>query len=344
MITILISIVFNIESFRLSTILYKFLYFVMFFLYYHLVYVQKVFTIEFFLKLTRHILYAYIIVLLLQQVAISIGVGYAPPINLVYVLGRDLGSNSLSLEPSHSARIMTTLMLVLLRIYELKPGKASLTARSVFRDEKWLIIGFLWSMITMGSGTAFVGLAILSFYFIQKQYVFLVLIISSLIYFVVPTIDYEPLNRARATLEATITLDRDVVKEADYSAASRIIPFINTFTELELTKLETWVGSGTDVTATVLNEDYLSSKQKLSGVADYGLLSYLVLITFVLSCCVGKLFSIEFLLFVFFLQADVISGYYGWAMLMLFTTSKYFRQESRIRQTRLNQEIQPHDS
>ena len=59
-------------------------------------------------------------------------------------------------------------MLVLLRMHEVKWGRANLTFFRLYKGNKWVILGFLWCMLTMGSGTAFIGLAILSLYFIKK--------------------------------------------------------------------------------------------------------------------------------------------------------------------------------
>ncbi|MCY2687798.1 hypothetical protein [Salinimicrobium sp. TH3] len=319
--TITISILYNSESFRITTILYKFFFVFMFIMYYNFIFKEKIFSPKHFLSVIKGLLYAYIIVLLVQQVAILSGIRSLPIINLTHFLDRGLGANSLAIEPSHAARIMTVLMLIFFRMSEVVWGKENMLLSKLFRNNKWLFIGFLWAMISMGSGTAFVGLGILSLYFMQRQFVFVLLSGSIIFYFLIPSINYEPLNRARASFEAVQTFDQEVIKKTDYSAASRIVPLINTLTEIELTEQDTWFGKGIDTNATA---DYLSEEQKVGGISDYGLISYIVSISFVFTCCIRKILSLEALIFILLLGAGINNIAYVWGILMLFATSNYF--------------------
>ena len=93
-------------------------------------------------------------------------------------------------------------------------------------------------MIGAVSGTAMISLFIVCFYFLSsKQKIYTIAALSILLVLFL-NIDYLPLNRARDSIMAFLSLDRQKVMLADGSAAARIIPVINTLTELDLTMWE----------------------------------------------------------------------------------------------------------
>jgi len=326
LLVVTISILYNSGTFRISTVLYKFSFVFMFIMYYNLIYREKAFTIDYFISVVKGLLYAYIIFLLVQQIAIIIGIRSLPIINLITFVDRGFGSNSLALEPSHAARIMTALMLVLLYSYKIS-GKTDVSIIKFFKEKKWLSFGFLWAMLSMGSGTAFVGLGILSLFFFRKQNTVALMLITILLYFAIPIINYEPLNRAIASFEAARTLDAQVVIETDYSAAARIVPLINTFNELDVSQKETWVGKGID---SGLSAEYISKEKTIGDISDYGLLSYLMALILVFACCIKYFWSIETLIFFILMGASVSNIAFGWGILLLFTTLRYFKLHYRV--------------
>ncbi|MDB4225824.1 hypothetical protein N9800_01055 [bacterium] len=332
LLAIIVSVIYNSDSFRLSTAGYKVAFVVMFIMYYDLIYSKRALTLPDFIKFLRALILAFTITLLIQQLALIIGIRSLPIINLMGYLDRGIGSNALSLEPSHAARILTVLMLALLRMYEVKWGSSNLTLSRFYKENKWVVLGFLWSMLTMGSGTAFVGLAILSFYFIQKQYAFISIGLITLFYFAIPKIDYEPFNRVKDTFEAAITLDQEKVIEADHSASARILPLLNTISYLDVNSADTWFGKGIDKNVTA---DYLSEEQTIGGITDYGLISFIASLIFVFACCIRKPLSLETLIFILMMGAGISNVAYVWGILMLFTTSKYFIINKRIHQQRI---------
>jgi len=329
LLVIVFSVIYNSDSFRLSTVGYKIAFIVMFIMYYDLIYYKRALTLLDFIKILRTLILAYFICLVVQQLAIMLGVRSLPIINLMYYLDRDIGSNSLALEPSHAARILTVLMLILLRMHEVKWGSSNLIFSRLYKENKWIILGFLWSMLTMGSGTALVGLAILSLYFLKQQYIIVVSFVFLVFYLSIPFINYEPFNRAKITFEASLMLDQKEVKEADYSAAGRIVPLLNTFTKLDITNEDTWFGKGID---TNNSADYLSEGQTIGGITDYGLIPFIISLIFVFVCCIRKPLSLETLIFILMLGLTVGNIAYTWGVLMLFTTSKYFTTNKRLHQ------------
>lgn len=67
---------------------------------------------------------------------------------------------------------------------------------------------------------------------------------------------------------------------------------------------------------------------------QYGLLAYLILLTFVFSCVIHRFFSLESLLFLTLLGAYLTNIYYAWGCLMIMTGVRYF-QNNYVEQSML---------
>jgi hypothetical protein len=318
-IVIIFSLMHNIESFRLSTIIYKISFVLMFIMVYDMVYYKRALTIQEFYKFLKFLIYAYTITLIVQQFAIIIGFRSLPIINLTTFLDRGIGSNSLSLEPSHSARILTVVFLIIIRLNQVQLG-SDFKLTYFFKQNKWVVLGFVWSMITMYSGTSIVGLLLVSLYFVKKKY-FLFLIISSALLLLIPIKGYKPLKRFKDTISATLTLDIENITKADHSASGRIIPLLNTVSSFNEKNKDFWFGSGVD---TMKSTGFNYEDQQIGDIKDYGFISFLVFMIFVFRCCITKLWSIETFIFIFMMSLSVNNVAYSWGILMLFATSKYF--------------------
>ena len=325
---ILFSTLYNFGNFRLSTVVYKISFVMMFVAYYDLVYHNNIFSIDEFINLIKKFIIIFFGFLILQQIVILAGFQSLPIINYVSFVDRGVGSNSLTLEPSHTARLLTVFMLALLRMYEIKRKHSVLLVSEFFRENKYVVLAFLWMMISMGSGTAFAGLAILLLYFMKIQYSIVISSIFIIFYLSIPYIDFKPFNRARDIVQASISLDQQRIIDADESAASRILPFFNTFNSFDYKDTETWLGNGTDIDEV----KYLSKDHKISHIVDYGLICYLVSIIFYLICCSHKIFSLENLIFIVLMATSINNIAYVWGILMIFTTSNFFIKNA----TRLN--------
>ena len=174
-------------------------------------------------------------------------------------------------------------------------------------------------MLLMGSGTAFVGLALLSLYFLKLKYVVWVVVLGFSIYMIIPLIDYEPLNRAVAVFNTALLGDTEEMKIVDNSASSRVNIIIDTFKYLDFTDVNLWFGYGVD---------FKDGKSIIPAITNYGLISYFLKLIFFFSCCFTGFFSLEVLFFILLLGMNVGNIAYGWAILMVFTTLKYFKIQS----------------
>lgn len=316
-------------TFRWSTMLYLLSFLIVYITYYNLVIVHHVIDYETFIKVLIGLIYAYTIVLIAQQSLMLIGIREFPLLNLTQFLNRGIGSNSLSGEPSSSARIMAVLYLSLMRMVEIKYNRR-IKIKEMWYDYKLPTMAFIWSMFTMGSATAMIGILLLSLYFIDVRHLSVIIILSCTFMAIAPYIDFKPIQRVRAVVTAIFTGDKETVFKADDSAASRVIPIMN-FLTLDFTDSTTWVGKGIDYS------DKISSKHHervyarvLGNINEYGLISYIFLLLLVYSCMIYRIFSLETLFLIFLFSGTLGNVPYGWGAMMIFTTIRYFQDNRRF--------------
>lgn len=317
----LFTATFHPESFRWSTILFRAMFIYSFVTFYHLVYVARCFTIDSFLSIVKGLIFAYTICLLLQQVCIIVGLRVFPLFNLCQFLDRGLGGNSLSYEPSSFGRFMAVLYYAYLKCNEYKSGVA-LTLRDCFKEHKIITYSVLYCIFTMGSGTAFISLALVSLYFLKGWHMLLSLPIFIGVFMIMDYMELEQFKRASSAAEATMTLNRRKVEQADGSAATRIKPMLNTLT-IDLSKEESWFGAGID-SAKKLN--IYSDKLMIGEINDYGFIAYLLGLLFVFSCAI-RFFSIPTIMYFAGVGGGTSNIAYGWGILMVFTCVNYFYRE-----------------
>lgn len=307
-----------VSSPRMSTFYYALMFLSTFCFYYNMVYIRRVFVLEDFLKVVKLVIYAYAGCLVLQQACMLVGIRMFPLLNLMNMKYYSLFRlNSLAIEPSHAARLLTVYFYAFIKLLEFKDGIAP-SIKKLWGEHRRVIIAFLYAMVAMGSGTAFVGLAILSLYFIKRQYAVYVVVFASVFYIVVPFVNYEPLNRAINVFDVAIKGDTELVAKTDHSASTRVNIMIDTITQLDLSESSTWLGRNDD------NEmNYMQGYSIVYAISEYGLISYMCKLLLFFACCFSGV--LELLIFVLLLSFDVGNIAYGWAILMVFSTIKYFK-------------------
>ena len=306
---------FHLETFRWSTIMYSALFIFSYTAFYNLINIEKVFTIDLFIKICKWIIIAYFIVCIIQQSFIIIGIKNFLAINL-YSLDRGLGCSSLCREPSTFGRFMLVFYYAYVKCNEYKRDEGPFTLRELFSSEhKWISIMFLWMMLTMGSGTAYVCLILFSLYFVRWHNWYYVIPVLTICYGLIQASGIEALDRATSTIEATTTLDKDVVMETDGSASARITPLLNTLSA-DYTKTGTWFGYGIDAG--------IADKYNRTIFHDYGLIFYIITLLLCFTCAYNF-----WSLGTIFMFAGVGGGaggniQYAWALMMVMTCVKYF--------------------
>jgi hypothetical protein len=263
---------------------------------------------------------AYFIVCIIQQTLIVVGIKYLPAVNLILSLDRGIGCQSLAMEPSHFARFMLVFYYAYVKCQEYKRGEGPFTLSELFSGEhKWVTIRFLWMMLAMGSGTAFVCLILFALYFVRKDNWYYIIPILTVCYILIQNSGIEALDRATNTIEATTTLDKKKIQETDGSAAARISPIINSI-NADFSKKETWLGFGIDYGKN------RNSFVKQTGTLfdDYGFIFYIISLIFTFTC--GYRF---FSLATIFMFAGVGGSFgsniqYAWELAMVMTCVRYF--------------------
>lgn len=311
---------FHPESFRWGTYIYSVLLVLTFVSFYNLVWIEKVFTIDHFIKICKWFMMLYFVVCIVQQVLTLVGIGYFPLFNMMQNLDRGLGCQSLSMEPSTFGRFMLIFYYAYIKCCEYKRDEGPFTLRELFSGEhKWVTIRFLWMMLTMGSGTAFVCLILFSLYFVRWHNWYYIIPALVICYGLLQELGIEQLDRATSTIEATATLDKENVQETDGSASARIAPILNSL-QADLTKKETWLGYGIDYG----KNHGTFYKQTGTLFDDYGLIFYITSLLFSFSCAYD--FWSLGTIFVFAGVGGGAGGniQYAWALMMVMTCVKYF--------------------
>lgn len=312
---------------RIETMGYLAMFLVSYVTFYNLI-AKGAFSMDFFLRLTQALLFGYIAVLLLQQALSLARLAPAPLVNLVYVPSPPLKCPSLSLEPSASARVMTAAFYAFLKVSEIK-NKGPLSVRQLFGSHMLLTCGFVYAMLSMCSGTAVIGLALLSLYFLRKKYVLFLIPLSAALFFAIPKLEeMEQFERVQTTLDAAMTFDAEEVAKADLSASFRVIPLINLF-KMDFRDKTTWFGHGT---AESFESYYIDSYlvRVPSNVYEYGLIAYVIAQIFIFVCCIPGVFSIASLIY---LVMCTLIGFPNmaifWSVYMIFTCVKHFQRKER---------------
>ena len=313
---------------RFSTIGYFGMFIMTFIVFYNLVY-QGAFSFSYFKRLLRALIIAFAVVLILQQICMLIGVKSFWLLNLdnQHFLAIDK-LHSLTIEPSHSARILAVVMLGYLRCLQIENDGERVALKVLFSKENRVVtILFLFAMLTMGSGTAFVALGILCLYFITWRNVWYVAPILIGFLAVSSLLEVKQLTRAVNTMQATMTGDGMQVIEADGSAAARILPIFNTFKHADLTQKDTWFGKGTLEKQKVTDTLKSLKNSRLPIVEQYGLLAAILSFILVYTCMIKRILSIETLMFAMLFAFTLSNVYYVWGCMMIISSVRYFQKE-----------------
>lgn len=328
------------DNMRFSTIGYMGLFVAAFIVFYNSIY-QNVLCLSMYKKVIKYLIYAFAVCLLLQQACLIVGIPNFPLINLIGGSYMRLGKiPSLSLEPSHTAIILSFAFLCYLRCCQIEFGSKP-TFKDLFNhDNRYVTLGFLWVMLTMGSSSAYFALAGLMFYFFDKRNIIIVVSIILLISITISYIDNEQVQRVVKISTSLVSGDRKLIVESDGSGASRIIPLLNTFTKSDLTQATTWFGHGT----LSVDDSYKNAWKNLADanyfvipiVRQYGFIGWIFSLILVYVCCIRRFFSIETLLWFTLGMATLGNVYFHWGIMLMMAGVRYYETLSLV-ETESNQ-------
>mgnify|MGYP006074172237 CR=1 FL=1 len=330
---IIIPLIHQPQSMRWSTVLYSVMFCLTFMAYQELLH-RSYFTPKHYLKLLKYLILAYFVVLVIQQFCVLTGL---PVFNLSnYNPTEPWKLNALAAEPSHSARIVGLLMYCYITIKELVINR-KYNFKIDIKKDKWVWIAFIWTMVTMVSGTAFLFIVIVLLKFIRFKNLIPVFILAGTIFILVNYFEITSFERTYKTVIATLTLDESTIIEADHSASVRIVPFIILGKMISLNSWDGWFGHGIDHVGTFLSDALLGVPEGISGGGmfqvwiEYGFISFVLFVVFSLFTTYrkGDYISIVFWFMLVFLYG--VNSQIVWLCIILLFTNKYFFKRTSIK-------------
>lgn len=319
------------ETMRWSTVLYSCMFCVFFMSYAHVLPYSK-FPNYKYVDLLEKLIVAYAIVLVLQQMCVLFGL---PIINLSpdnYDLANPWKLNSLSSEPSHSARFVAVLMYSYLWMQDLLLGR-QVGFKESFRKHAGIWFAFLWVMFTSVSGTAIMLLGVTFLRYINKRHILAGSLFVVFLMFVLRFAEYEPIDRLYRFITAVLTFDTSEMVSADHSASLRLLPGIACIANLDLATLNGWIGHGVDYASSFFFTEIPGVIEGYTGggylliALEYGVIPFLIITCFTLGICCHKKYKLHSL--VLWLVCCLVEGMniqMSWVFIMLSYTGRYFER------------------
>ena len=332
LIMLLVPYIVNTETYRISTVLYSVLFGFLFITYKQLLN-NSDFTIDTYLKLIKFIIYAYFIVLLIQQFCVLTGL---PIFNISnYEPSNPWKLNSLSAEPSHTGRIVPLLMFSYIVIKEfIENRKYSLSLD--FTNDKYLWFAFSWIIFTSGSATAYLFFILIFFKFLSlKNSIYLCILILLLI----GVINFFEINSYQRTLDffmAVLTLDINKMMAVDHSASIRIAPLVVVFNNITATNINGLFGNGIDTTSNLISKyiygipDGLVAGGTFQLWYEYGFIVFILFIIYTFFSIYDKNNNTNILFWFLLVFIAGINSQMVWLCMVLLYTNKYFKNRGTI--------------
>ena len=332
LIMLLVPYIVNTETYRISTVLYSGLFGFLFITYKQLLN-NSDFTIDTYLKLIKFIIYAYFIVLLIQQFCVLTGL---PIFNISnYEQANPWKLNSLSAEPSHTGRIVPLLMFSYIVIKEfIENRKYSLSLD--FTNDKYLWFAFSWIIFTSGSATAYLFFILIFFKFLSlKNSIYLCILILLLI----GVINFFEINSYQRTLDffmAVLTLDINKMMAVDHSASIRIAPLVVVFNNITATNINGLFGNGIDTTSNLISKyiygipDGLVAGGTFQLWYEYGFIVFILFIIYTFFSIYDKNNNTNILFWFLLVFIAGINSQMVWLCMVLLYTNKYFKNRGTI--------------
>jgi len=318
------------ETMRWSTVLYSCLFCLFFMTYAHVLLNSRLSVIE-YEDLLKSLLLAFCIVLVLQQICVFLQIPIINQSN--YDPETPWKLNSLSSEPSHSARFVAILMYSFLWMQDLIYNR-SIGFFESFKNNKKFWLSFFWVMLTSGSGTAILLLGVIFLRYVNKQHIVRIVLAVFVFLSVLKFVEYEPIERVYRFAQAVIMLNGNAMLEADHSASLRLLPFIVCLERLDLTTVDGWFGHGIDYVSRMMyrqipgiEEGYASGGYMLIAL-EYGFIPFLIITCFTFKICYekeDKLQSILLWLICCFLLG--INIQIAWAFIFFSYTNKFYKRK-----------------
>lgn len=329
------SAIAHFSSFRLSTIAYAGLFISIFLFYRRLLY-TNVLSIECFADTLKKIVYAYAIVLIIQQLSTFLGL---PVFNKCWNFENPFKLNTLALEPSYIGPTITLLMYAF--VESQKTIDHSWEIRNSLKQERWLWISYFYISLTCGSSLTLLVTISFIFYLIDLRKNFgLVLVYSPVILFFVfysfdSLISYDSFYRMVNIVPAILSGDVQNIIATDLSASARLAPPLMYLNWIDFGDVNFLFGRGIDYSKNTLivlllgTDEYMEQGNATGGLfpaffLDYGFITGLFFLWNLKKFAIKKFISYPFILWIIGFMPIGFNTAMQWMFFVIMTTVLYF--------------------
>lgn len=328
--------VFHPESFRMNSYVYTVAFFFLF-LSYDTVIQKRAIPIKTLEKFFRYLIYAYALVLLIQQLEVLVGI--EKPINLAMFGGREdnpFKLNSLAIEPSNVGLIIPCVMFCWMKIQEILRNETKYVYKHIWKEDKIVWILFLYVTLGCGSMTSFFSVVVLFLYFVNKRnikYLPLIISLGGGLIFGLMKVSPKMNERIQNLFNINYT-SLQMIVDTDASSSVRIVPYILYFNSFGVNE-DTILGHGMDAlenaanmniltTERIENGDRVGANSLVNTFYDYGLICGLLFLIFILRNIAPKFKSFETLFYFFVFIMLPMNHFVLWGVIFsMMTVKKY---------------------
>ena len=323
------------NTFRPSTVFYSWL-FIFTFLYYKQMLLHKSLSVKFLMKLLKIIIYAYAIIMFIQQVQVyilhTVAFNAAPFQTSFRYLGDRLKFNSLAIEASNVPLIELLLMNLYLTLDEYLHGQ-TMNLKNSFNNNWLLFFCFGFTIVsTLSMTTIFVIFVFLIRYIKVNIRSTLISFFAIVLFFIVFKFSFSAItDRFISVINTFLSFNSKTIIDNDASSAARLFPFIEYFKTFSITDIYTWIGHGNDTFYYHINIVMFGDKDANQGLGnisnffyDYGLIVGLLFfyeLKLILQC---KVLSYDAFLYVSCFSILGINHFVLWDFIILMYTAKQY--------------------
>lgn len=322
------------NEFRLSTVAYSIM-FVISYIYFTKLVRSSSFSYLDLLKLSRFVVLAYTIVLLFQHLGILF---HLPIINENPGIEYDsFKVNSLSNEPSHTGPIVAISFFCYIKMKELQLGIKRVSFRTLFIQDKWVIISFFYTMLGSMSVTCVLSMLIISLYFVSKRHLLTGILFISVLVISVIFSDNSIGERIRTLLPTLLLLNPQTLYYVDPSSTARIGPIMTYILEFSPFNVNCWFGYGCDygtrhvmhyMTGNYVEDEFGDIGGVINFIYNYGMISFVLFLSMIVK--ITKIKSFMFFIYITLFLVSPFNVHMTWLFIMYVYCINYFRNQEPI--------------
>lgn len=324
----------NNPNFRLSTFMYSGLFIFQFI---SLRVYSKFIKRDNYLALIEILLYAFGLVLLIQQLSEIAGIN---GFNRNGEFEIRFKMNSLAQEPSMFPPSIALLFLMYIRIKYLNTLQI-VGLRQIYKENRRICWIVMYMLLSCGTTSAIILLPIVLLFF-WKSHIFKYIpffIISFIIgYFVIGYFYPQTIERISMILGVIGSFDPMQIYDADQSASARISPYLFYLNDFDLTNWHIWFGYGHDYGTKFLSWQMLGKEMGneigIGGIVnylyDYGIIILLYFLVLMKKLVFGKFLSWDFFFWFFAFSMQSFNVPIFWAFFTFTYVTKLF-EDNKIK-------------